>query len=110
MREHQKLTPRIINYSSLWRQASSRYPPRVPKRSRSEIIHKAVIDELQKERLRQGLSKYRLAQETGISLQGISLIERGQRLPTLHTLLRLAEALQVSLGDLIQKAEARNRV
>lgn len=61
----------------------------------------AVIEGIQKERIRQGLSKYRVAQETGISLQAITLIENGQRLPTLHTLLRIAAALQIDLGKLI---------
>lgn len=61
---------------------------------------RALVDE----RTRQGLSKNRLAQMTGLSLTMISYVERGMRNPTLDTLLRLAEALGLDLGSLIKLA------
>ena len=77
----------------------------MPKRSRSDVIHQAVIDAVQKERVKQGVSKYRIAKETGLSLRAIGFIERGERFPTLHTLLRIAEALKLDLGGVIREAE-----
>ncbi len=55
------------------------------------------INEIRK---RQGLSQERLAERASISAQYVSNIERGKENPTLDLLLRLAEALRVSLGQL----------
>jgi len=41
-----------------------------------------------------------LAEKTGLSISYISMLERGERSPTLDTLATLATALGVSLGDL----------
>ena len=46
----------------------------------------------------------RLAEKAGLSTSMISLMERGLRNPTLDTLLRIAEVLEVDLGRVIQKA------
>ena len=78
----------------------------MPKPTRSDIVHKAVIDALRKARLQQGISKYRLAQDSGLSLQAITLIENEQRLPTLHTLLRISDALGVDLNIILRKAKS----
>lgn len=51
-------------------------------------------------RKRQGLSQERLAERAGISAQYVSNIERGKENPTLDLLLRLSEALRVSLGQM----------
>lgn len=45
-----------------------------------------------------------LAERAGLSQGAISLVERDLRNPTLDTLLRIAEVLEVDLGKLIQKA------
>ncbi len=52
-----------------------------------------------------GWSKYRLANESGVSLPGISLIESGQREPGMTTLLLLAEAMELRLGDVVNDSE-----
>jgi len=46
------------------------------------------------------LSQEKLAERAGISAQYVSNIERGKENPTLDLLLRLAEALRVSLGQM----------
>ena len=46
----------------------------------------------------------RLAEGAGLSTSMISLVERDLRNPTLDTLLRVAEVLNVDLGGIIQKA------
>jgi transcriptional regulator with XRE-family HTH domain len=48
----------------------------------------------------QGISQEQLAERAGISAQYVSNIERGKENPTLDLLLRLAEALRVSLGQM----------
>ena len=50
------------------------------------------------------MSMTQLAQKAGLSLSMISFVERELRKPTLETLLRIAAALDVELGALIQRA------
>jgi transcriptional regulator with XRE-family HTH domain len=59
---------------------------------------------LQKERERRKLSKYFVAQESGLSPQMIGYVERGLRNPTLETVLRMAEAMNVDFEDIIKRA------
>ena len=46
----------------------------------------------------------RVAEHAGLHVSMISLVERELRKPTLDTLLRIAEALDVDLGTLIHRA------
>jgi transcriptional regulator with XRE-family HTH domain len=75
-----------------------------------QAVSSALIRVFVEERKRQGLSKNKLAQMTGLSLTMISYVERGMRNPTLDTLLRLAGALKIDLGgslkNAVEKAEA----
>ena len=57
------------------------------------------IREIRKTR---GLSQEKLAERAGISAQYVRNIERGVENPTLDLLLRLAEALKVSLGEMCE--------
>ncbi len=50
------------------------------------------------------MSKYLLAQESGMSPQMIAYVENGDRNPTLETTLRIAKALGVDLAEVITKA------
>jgi len=59
---------------------------------------------LQKERERRKLSKYYIAQHSGLSPQMIAYVERGERNPTLETVLRMAEAMNVNFEDFIKRA------
>lgn len=52
-------------------------------------------------RKRVKLSQAALSQQTGLSIARISEVERGKANPTLDTLIVLAEALNVSLVDLL---------
>ena len=49
-----------------------------------------------------GLTQAELAEKTGLSDNFIGLIERGIKHPTLETLNRIAEALEVHLGEFFQ--------
>jgi transcriptional regulator with XRE-family HTH domain len=59
----------------------------------------------------QAISQEQLAERAGISAQYVSNIERGKENPTLDLLLRLAEALRVSLGQMcdLETVEEMNR-
>jgi len=63
-----------------------------------------VVRLLREERERLGLSKYAVAERSGLSEQMVGYVERGLRHPSLETVVRMASALEVDLGDLIKKA------
>jgi transcriptional regulator with XRE-family HTH domain len=52
-----------------------------------------------------GLTQERLGELAGLHRTYISLLERGQRTPTLDVLFRLAESLGVSASDLVRELE-----
>lgn len=69
-----------------------------------EAICVSVVRALRAERLRQGLSMDRLAERAGLSQGMISLVEHDLRNPTLDTLLRMSEALEMDLWRALKKA------
>lgn len=52
-------------------------------------------------RLRRCLTQRQLAVQSGLSVTGIAMIERGERQPRLDTIVRLAWALGVPLADVL---------
>lgn len=62
---------------------------------------------LKAQRVKSQLSMTALAAKAGLSQQMISYVERGIRNPTLETLLRITEALDMPLGKVITKAETK---
>jgi transcriptional regulator with XRE-family HTH domain len=64
-----------------------------------------IIQLLKAERERRGLSKYAVAQDSGLSQPSIGYIEKRMRIPSLETTLRLAKALNVDLGEIIRQAQ-----
>jgi transcriptional regulator with XRE-family HTH domain len=52
------------------------------------------------------MSQYALANASDLDRTYISLLERGYRSPTLDTMLSLARALDVSLGEIGEAIEA----
>ena len=76
-----------------------------------EAIGQAVIRILRGIRLEKCVSMTVMAAKAGLSQSAISLIERGYRNPTLDTLLRIAEVLEVDLDDVLRQAidEANGR-
>ena len=71
-----------------------------------EAINAEIIRLLKKEREQRKLSKYAIAQRSGISQSMISLIERGLRNPTMELVLRLADGIDADLPAIIAKAQA----
>ena len=74
-------------------------------------IRSAIIEELARlltdRRILKGLSKNQLSQKAGLGLTTISYIERGIRSPSLESLLRIADVLEVELWKLIQEANSK---
>ena len=60
---------------------------------------------LREERLAQNISLTELAERAALSRQMVSYVERGLRVPTLDTLLRITRALGVAAADVIARAE-----
>jgi XRE family transcriptional regulator of biofilm formation len=81
----------------------------MPKMNPSRRVVAEVARRLRAERLRRGISMTKLADESGLSQQMISYVERGMRSPTLDTLLRMAGVLKVDLWMILQSAsKSRN--
>jgi transcriptional regulator with XRE-family HTH domain len=76
----------------------------MPKNSLREAVAANVVRLLREEREKRGLSMNTVAQHSGLSHSIISLIERDLRNPTLDTLLRIAEAIGIDLGEIITRA------
>jgi transcriptional regulator with XRE-family HTH domain len=69
-----------------------------------EAIRKEIIRLLQRERERRKLSKYAVAQRSGVSESMLSLVERGLRNPTMEWMLRLADGIGADLAPFISRA------
>lgn len=61
---------------------------------------------LREERERKGMSMTALAERAGLSQQMISYIERELRNPTLNTLLRVADALELDAAEVLRRARS----
>lgn len=62
-----------------------------------------IINALKKERIRQGISRYKLAKDIGMSQSSLMNIERLTQKPTLYTVIIISEYLNVKLGNLVNK-------
>jgi len=63
---------------------------------------------LREARLERGLSQEELSLQTGVHRNYVGGIERGERSPTVATVVKLADALHVSLAELFSRAQAIN--
>jgi transcriptional regulator with XRE-family HTH domain len=75
----------------------------------ADQILTCVMDRLQRERERQGLSLQKLGAISGVSRVEIGLIEKGERNPSLIICLRVADALGLNLGNVLKTAIAKGR-
>lgn len=65
--------------------------------------------ELKKARQRAGLTQEQLSFQAGLSRPYISELERDLKSPTVETLFRICEALEVSAAELIGRVEAARK-
>ena len=70
------------------------------------VVCVQIIRQLREERERRGLSKYVIAKRAGLSQPMIGYVERGLRNPTLETVLRMADALDLDFSELVKLAQA----
>lgn len=68
----------------------------------AEKIVSKLIDEFARIRKEKGLSHEKVAAPTGLSRRAIGLIENKERIPTILTCVKIADALEISLGDLLK--------
>ena len=64
-----------------------------------EAVYKEIGKRITKERKHQGMSQERIAALSGIDRSHIGFIEQGRRKPTLSTLYKIANVLNLSLED-----------
>ena len=69
-----------------------------------DCIHSGLVALLRARRELLGMSMTVLAQKSGLSLSMVSFVEREIRKPTMDTLLRIAEALEIDLWKLLRDA------
>lgn len=74
------------------------------KTSEREAIIARLIELIQAERLRQKLSLNEVATRSGLSHTMVMRVEKRERVPTIDTLLRIADALQIDLGSMLKRA------
>jgi transcriptional regulator with XRE-family HTH domain len=74
------------------------------------VICGEVTNLLRKERESRRISKYKMAELSGLSEQMIGYVERGLRQPSFETVIRMATALEVDLGNLINRASNTKRL
>jgi transcriptional regulator with XRE-family HTH domain len=76
----------------------------------AEAHSRAVADRLRLRRIAKGFSQGELAKATGLSRSAITMIENGQRNPTLMVCQALASALGVALSTILRQVERESKV
>jgi transcriptional regulator with XRE-family HTH domain len=76
----------------------------VPTSKKRMAICSGVAKIFKEEREKRRLSMTTVAAKAGLSQQMVSYVERGIRNPTLETLLRISEALEIDLAKVITRA------
>jgi len=71
------------------------------------LLREAIGAELRAARERQGFTQESLAVRSGVHRTHISLIERGQRTPTLTVLFLVCDAMGVDPADLVRRVRRR---
>ena len=72
---------------------------------RAEKIYDGMMNKVREICNQRGLSYYFLAKATGLSPSSISCLMRGETKPYLYTILRICEAIDISVEDLTQYEE-----
>lgn len=75
------------------------------KNDKIQRITSQIVEEFKKVRKGKSLSHEKLAKLSGLHRSTISLVESQKITPTIKTCLKIAKALDLSLGDLIKSFE-----
>jgi transcriptional regulator with XRE-family HTH domain len=71
----------------------------------NKCLLSALGSNIRAERCRRGYSQEALAEKSGLHRTYIGVVERGEKNITIFNCSKIAEALQVTLSDLIRRAE-----
>lgn len=96
----------ILDYSQVTVKPFLRQTGWVQNLGHYEALCAEIIRLLREERERQKISRYAVAKTSGISQSMLSLVERGLRNPTMELVLRMADAIQADLPEVIERAKA----
>lgn len=77
------------------------------KRDAQEISNQ-IVAVLREERIKKGISQYKLAKDTGMSKSSILYIENCTQHPTLYTAILIANYLDVDISEVIKTITAKN--
>lgn len=72
---------------------------------KKEEIQEALSVVIKRERDQKGLSQFDLAVGSDLHRTMIEFIERRKRMPTIHSFLKIAEALEISPSKLMKELE-----
>lgn len=76
---------------------------------KSQEYSQSVVEALKRIRLERGLSQNQLAKKAGIVRSAVSMLESGQRNPSLAVCHALALALDVSLAEVLTQIEGKQK-
>ena len=71
----------------------------------AQNISDRIVAVLKEERIKKGISQYKLAKDTGMSKSSILYIENGKQHPTLYTIILISKYLNVEIGSKISSIE-----
>ena len=71
----------------------------------AQNISDRIVAVLKEERIKKGISQYKLAKDTGMSKSSILYIENGKQHPTLYTIILISKYLNVEIGSRISSIE-----
>ena len=74
------------------------------KKRQAQEISDRIMAILREERLKKGITQYKMAKETGMSKSSILYIENCTQRPTLYTALLLADYLGLDFSKVVQEA------
>lgn len=71
---------------------------------RATKLQKALGEAVRTERLARKLTQEQLAERADMSLNFIGIVERGEQMASLDSIVRIAEAMKLSGGELLTRA------
>ncbi|MBR3501839.1 MAG: helix-turn-helix transcriptional regulator [Alphaproteobacteria bacterium] len=74
----------------------------------AQKISNQIIAVLREERIKKGISQYKLAKDIGMSKSSILYIENQTQHPTLYTALLIANYLNVDISEIIKEINFKN--
>ncbi len=97
----------IVHYTELLKFFQVFYIKIMNKRDAQEISNR-IVAFLREERLKKGISQYKLAKDISMSKSSILYIENFTQHPSLYTTLLIANYLDVDISEIIKKSTLKH--